>query len=736
MIPFIHEIWQWVISWSATPYAEYVLFLVAFAESSFFPIPPDVLLITMGMARPEKALFFSCLCTVGSVLGGMAGYAIGRFGGRPLLIKLVSRPRIDKVEGAYNRYDVWAVGLAAFTPIPYKVFTISAGAFVLNIPRFVLASTVGRGARFFLIGLLFYFFGAPIGKWIEEYLNAITLVLGALFVVFLVLVQIFSRYRRKRKEKSNLSRTCLNAALLFVLSTTSLGASGALWEEREGDWLVVHLGAEPSTLNPITATDVYASRINEYIYESLLKRDEKTMKLVPVLAERWEVSEDHLTYTFFLRKDVRWHDGHPFTARDVLFSYERIMDPTVDAAHLRNYYQDIARVDAIDDYTVRFQYKKPYFRALEFCGGIPIVPAHVFREAGDFNSHPIGRRPIGTGPYRFEKWETGKEIVLTRNEEYWGTRPYLRKIVFKVITDSTVALQVLKQQGLDLMGLQPIQWLFQTRGKRFNRNYRKLSYYLPQYSYIGWNLRKPWFEDKRVRQAMTMLIDRKTILEKLLFGLGTIVTGPFYVNSPDYNKDIHPYPYDPQKAVKLLEEAGWTDHDGDGIRDKNGIPFSFEFLISAGSRFAEQLATIMQESLKEVGIEMHIRRLEWAVFIQKIQSRDFDACTLGWSLGWESDPYQVWHSSQAEQGSNFVGFRNDEADLIIEKARREFDPERRRRLYHRFHEILHEEQPYTFLFTMKALVAVHKRFQDVYVYPMGLNPLEWWVPEGQRMYSP
>ena len=247
-------------------------------------------------------------------------------------------------------------------------------------------------------------------------------------------------------------------------------------------------------------------------------------------------------------------------------------------------------------------------------------------------------------------------------------------------------------------------------------------------------MRKPWFKDRRVRQAMTMLIDRKTILDKLLFGLGTIVTGNFYINSPDYNKNIKPYPYDPGKAVKLLEEAGWTDHDGDGIRDKDGIPFSFEFLISAGSKFAEQLATIMQESLKNVGIKMSIRKLEWAVFIQKIQSRDFDACTLGWSLGWESDPYQVWHSSQAKSGSNFVGFVNPEADRIIEMARREFDPEKRHKLYHRFHKILHIEQPYTFLFTMKALVAVSKRFQNVNVYPMGLNPREWWVPLKMQRY--
>ncbi len=514
----------------------------------------------------------------------------------------------------------------------------------------------------------------------------------------------------------------MKVALLVALSCFLSLTVGA---EELPNYIIAHMGAEPATLNPITATDVYAGNVNDYIYETLLKRDEKTMELVPLLATSWEISEDGLVYTFHLRKGVYWHDGRPFTSKDVIFSYKRIMDPKVDALHLRNYYQDILKVVALDDYTVQFTYRNPYFKALEVCGTMPIVAHHLFKEGEDFNSHPIGRHPVGTGPYVFSKWETGKEIVLTRNPSYWGEKPSIEKIVFKIIPDSTVALQVLKQEGLDYMGLRPIQWIYQTRGKRFNKHFQKLSYYVPQFSYIGWNLERPFFNDKRVRQAMTMLLDRKTILEKILFGLGTIVSGPFYVNSPDYNKSIDPLPYDPEKARKLLDESGWIDRDGDGIREKDGIPFRFEFLISAGSKFGEQIATILQENLKEVGIQMTIRRLEWAVFIQKIQSRDFDACTLGWSLSWETDPYQIWHSSQIRGGSNFVGFKNDEVDKIIEEARREFNSLKRRKLYHRLHEILHEEQPYTFLFTTKALVAVHRRFENVEVYPMGLNPKEW-----------
>lgn len=521
--------------------------------------------------------------------------------------------------------------------------------------------------------------------------------------------------------------------LLFLLVASSF-VQGENPPPDAGDWLINHLSAEPATLNPITATDAYASNINNYIYESLLKRDETTLELVPVLADSWEIADDHLQYIFHLKKNVRWQDGQPFTARDILFSFERIKDPKVDAAHLRNYYQDIERLEILDDYTVRYRYRIPYFKALEFCGGIPIVPAHRFKEGDNFNQHPIGRQPVGTGPYRLVHWETGKEIVLIRNNDYWGEQPCLQRIVFKIISDATVALQVLKQGGLDLMGLRPIQWVRQTQTKRFEEQFQKLKYFLPSYSYIGWNMRRPLFVDRRVRQAMTMLMDRETILKKVLFGLGTVVNGTFYINSPEYNHQLKPYPFDPKAAVALLRDAGWTDRNGDGILDRDGVPFAFEFLISAGSKFGEQIATILQENLKGVGIKMEIRKLEWAVFVQRVDEHNFDACTMGWSLGWDTDPYQLWHSSQADKGSNFVGFRNEEADGLIETARKEFDPQRRRLLFNRFSEILHEEQPYTFLFTTDALVAVARRFHNVTVHPMGLTPRQWWVPKDAQKY--
>ena len=525
-------------------------------------------------------------------------------------------------------------------------------------------------------------------------------------------------------------------ALIIILAVSCLPGTILAQQEAgpvDGDWLIRHIGAEPATLNPLTATDVYESTINGYIYEGLLERDNRTLALVPLLAQSWEVSPDHLSYRFTLRDDASWQDGLPVTARDVKFTFDRIVDPKVDCPHLKSYFKDLVSVQVLSEKSVSFTFSAPYFKSLEMIGGQSILPKHVF-ETGDFNTHPAGRQPLGSGPYRFVRWETGKEILLEKNPEYRGKKPHLKKIVFRIITDDNAALQVLKRGDMDLMGLTPIQWVRQTENRKFTEIFDKHKYYLPGYSYIGWNSKRPFFQDPLVRRAMTMLVNRDLILEKLRFGFGKVVTGSFFYETPEYDRSIEPWPYDPKEAVRLLKEAGWTDSDGDGIRDKDGVPFRFEFSIVSGVQFHEQLSTILKEELSKVGIEMTIRPLEWALFSGILDDRSYDAVTLGWSLPVEADPYQVWHSSQVEKGSNHVGFHSEEADRIIEEARVTFDKKKRIELYRKFHRILHEKQPYTFLFVSESLVAVDKRFENLIVYPLGLDPREWWVPTERQKY--
>ena len=503
----------------------------------------------------------------------------------------------------------------------------------------------------------------------------------------------------------------------------------------DGDWLIYHMGAEPGTLNPLTARDVAENRVNSNkVYETLITRDNESLELIPILAKSWQISEDKLIYTFKLKENIKWHDGKPFTSSDVVFSYNSIMNPKVDAPQLRAYYQEIQNVEALDKYTVKFTYARPYFLALEFCGGMPIIPKHIFEE-GDINKNPAGRYPIGTGPYRFSKWETGREIVLEKNHDYWGEKPKIDKIVFKIINDPNVAFQVLKKGEIDLLGLTPIQWVRQSNTDQFKNRINKHSYFAPNYRFIGWNIDKPFFTDNRVRKAMTHLVDRKLILEKIQYNLGAIVTNPFYLKSKEYDHSIQPYSYNPEKAKELLNEAGWIDTNSDGIRDKDGVKFEFEFLIPNGSDTSEKISTIIKEELDKVGVAMKIRKIEWAVFVQKLNERKFDAVTLGWSMGVETDPFQVWHSSQVSGGgSNFVGFKNAEIDKIIEEARQEFDRNKRIELYKKFANIIHQEQPYTFLFCNKSTIALNNRFAGVNIYPLGPDVLEWYVPLELQKY--
>ena len=515
---------------------------------------------------------------------------------------------------------------------------------------------------------------------------------------------------------------------------TQLAAPPASEAIADGDWLVERLPSEPAHLNPITSSDAYATQINGMIFDTLIERDNETLAIAPRIAERWEISPDHLTYTFYLRKGAVFSDGTPLTAQDVKFTFDKIMDPAVDCAHLRNYYQDIKQCEVIDDSTVRYTATKPYFKHLTALGSLEILPRHIY-EPGDFNTHPNNRKPVGSGPYVLESWDTGQQITLVRNEKYWRKKPPVLKRVYKIVTDAYAAFQVLERQELDTMTLTPELYAKRAQQSGFTANFNIHKFYASQYSYVGWNLRRPQFQDKMVRRALTMLLDRKSILETIYRGLGKQVVSDFFVESPEYNKDLQPWPFDPAQAKELLKAAGWVDSDRDGILDKDGQKFEFELLIRSSSPEAEQNATVFQEELKRAGIAMSIRPLEWATFLQKVDGRTFDAVILGWSTPpIEEDPYQVWHSSQVEKGSNFVGYINPEADKVMEEARLEFDEQKRIELYHRFNAMLHEDQPYTFLFCIQEIDAVAKRYQNVKDYKFGLDSREWGVPASQQRY--
>lgn len=509
-----------------------------------------------------------------------------------------------------------------------------------------------------------------------------------------------------------------------------------------GDWLVEVTDAEPPHLNTLLATeDATGAYIAAHIFDTLLDVNHDTLEMKANLATDWETSEDHLEYTFHLRDDVTFSDGVPLTAQDVKATYDLIMNPKNDTLDLRNYLQDIEDVQVPDDYTIRFVMSKPYFRHLLVLGGLEVYPAHIYTK-GNLNDHPNNRRPIGSGPYVFDRWDTGQQIVLRRNDNYWGKKAYIDKHVFKIITDQNAAFQALERHDVDIyQQIQPEKWVRKASSPKFEREFQKLVLdspvpgYLSRFNYIGWNMRKPQFSDERVRQALCMLFDRDLIIQEVWYGYGTKIISSIYPKQPEYNHDIKPWPFDPDRAKQLLDEAGWVDTNGDGIRDKDGQKFEFELSYATEVDEYNQLGAVYQEELRRAGIRMSLNPIEWATFSQRVHERQFDACMLAWLTTLMPDPYQLWHSSQAESGSNYPGFKNAEADKILEDARTEFDHEKRIQMYHRFQEILHEEQPYLFLYSRPALAALDKRFHGVVIHKDGIDPEEWWVPTAMQRYK-
>ncbi|MCK5861478.1 MAG: peptide-binding protein [Candidatus Hydrogenedentes bacterium] len=504
-----------------------------------------------------------------------------------------------------------------------------------------------------------------------------------------------------------------------------------------GDWLMLHLSVEMPHLNPLTSTDAYASELESWIFDTLIDRDPVTMENIPHAASSWEISEDHLKYTFHLRQDILFSDGEPLTADDVKFTYDMLMDPKVDAPHLRSYFNEVTACEVLDEYTVCFTCTKPYYRHLVMLGGLSIMPRHIYGE-GDFNKHPNNRAPVGSGMYRLEMWETGQQITLSRNPHYWGMKekglPHFDKIVYAIITDDNTAFQVMSRGDIDFMGMPAETFVRRANTKKFKEKFNRFAYSRPVYTYIGWNSRKPMFADKTTRLALTMLLDRQLICDEIYYGQAQVISGNFMANTPEHNNAVTPVPFDPKEAVKLLTKAGWNS-GSDGTLEREGVRFSFEVSTTIQNPVSEKVLTVYKEELARVGIELIIRPMEWASLLEQVDSRGFDATLMGWVMPPDPDPYQVWHSSQADAGSNHIGFINEESDRVIEEARVEFDRDKRIVLYHRFQEILHEEQPYLFLLAPKSLAAGDKRIHGIRVYPFGVEQRYWFVPRVQQRYG-
>lgn len=537
-----------------------------------------------------------------------------------------------------------------------------------------------------------------------------------------------------------MTRPCFDKICLLLLASLLLSSCKNKIHQQSfssdttpvtGDTYIEASIGDASFLNPILASDSASNDINGVVFNGLVKYD-KDLVLVGDLAESWKVSPDGLSITFQLRQNVRWHDGRPFTAEDVEFTYKKLIDPAVKTPYSNDYLQ-VKKFEVLSPYSFRVTYGEVFSPALE-SWGMNIIPKHIF-EKGDFNNHPANRRPIGTGPYKFVSWQTDQKIVLEANPDYFEGRPYLDRYIYRIIPDQAVQFLELRNQSIDVMALTPDMY---KAYESFFKHYNKYRYPAFQYSYLAFNLRHPLFKNKKIRQALAHAINKKEIIQGLLLGYGVEATGPYPPTSWAYNPEVKSPVYNPALAVQMLSEEGWADHNGDKWLDKEGQSFQFTIITNQGNKIRALAAEVIQSQLAQVGIKVDIRILEWSTFLHSyVDKKNFDAVILGWTLSRDPDNFSIWHSSQQKEGQyNFVSYSNPEVDALIVAGRRTFDQKKRQAIYRKVHALIAEDQPYIFLYVPDALPVIHKRIRGVQPAAAGLgwNFIKWYVPKAEQKY--
>ncbi|WP_295639985.1 peptide-binding protein [uncultured Mailhella sp.] len=494
-----------------------------------------------------------------------------------------------------------------------------------------------------------------------------------------------------------------------------------------GGHLIMGSIGEPSNLIPYLASDSASAEVAGLLYTSPLEYD-KDFNIVKCAAEEWEVLEGGLFMRFRLKEGIVWQDGHPLTADDVTFTYNLMTDPKTPTAYAADFL-NVKEYRQTGPLSFEVRYDAPYARAA-ITWMHPILPKHIL-EHENIASTRYARNPVGAGPFKLKSWEPGSRIVLEANDRYFKGRPYLDEIIYRIIPDSTTMFLEARAGKLDFVGLSPQQYLRQTSGEWWDSNWRKYKYLASGYTYLGLNQKSPFFKDRRVRQALSFAIDREGIIKGALLGMGEPAFGPYKPGTWVYNTALKAYDHDPERARRLLAEAGWTPGK-DGILEKDGLPFEFTILVNQGNNERIKVAVILQQMFRAVGVKVSIRTVEWAAFLKEfVNTRKFDALILAWNILDDPDIYDVWHSSAiAGNGLNFVSFSNEEVDRLLEKGRTSADREVRKAVYDRFQEILHEEQPYLFLYVPYSLPMVQARFQGIQPAPAGItyNLDRWWVP--------
>ena len=465
-----------------------------------------------------------------------------------------------------------------------------------------------------------------------------------------------------------------------------------------------------------------------------------------------------------VRRDVRWHDGHPFDSRDVRFSLALFENPLVDCGERRNQYDKVVAVETPDARTVRVWFDKQYYFALDSLGTeLTLLPAHLYdldhpddaegraRRAADpawkptdaeraehIHKNAHNRDWVGLGPYRVTRFDD-QGVQAERFDGYFdpANGGYLDTLVWRYVKDDAVAFQALVNGELDFFARVSAEDYFgaATETEAFRKRLYKGWFYSGNYWFVGWNLARPKLADVRVRRAIAQATDFAAFKHAFYKDLADQITGPWMPTKPEYDANVKPLAFEPAAARALLEDAGWIDRDGDGVVDRDGTPLELELLCEAGNGVAKAFAAQWQQDLARIGVKLRLAAVDAAVVTERRKARDFDALASAWALTFENDPEQVWHSkwsAPGARGANFTGFADARCDALIERGQRELDPARRAAIWRELHARIYELQPYLFAFSPPRKFALDQGLRGVELVLMDPNYVlrRWYRPAG------
>lgn len=497
-------------------------------------------------------------------------------------------------------------------------------------------------------------------------------------------------------------------------------------KSADGGRVTIRLEGDVKTLNPLLQDTEDERQVLTFLHDPLVDLDTKSSPIAAT-ASRWDVLDEGRRFVLHLDPRATFSDGRPVRASDVVFTLSKIGDSPQFGAAFESL--DLAQTKAIDERTVQVVFKEARVAQL-LSFNIPVLAEHIYGK-GDFAKN---RAVIGNGPYVLVKRETGRSIHLRRRADYWREKPHIENLTMRVVSDDITAWNALKRGDLDVGRINNATWHRAKDEATVSGKLDFLNIYVQSYNAIAWNVTDPKLSDVRVRRALAMAFDRQSVIDRLYFGHARPVTGPFTPEQWANNPNVRSIDFNPQGAAALLSSAGWTDTNGDGVLDRKGEKFTIRLLVPAGNQPAADQSQIFQDALGKIGVKLEVEPLESTTLFDRILARNFQAAFMAWVNDPDPDPFSLFHSSQLPpDGLNIVGYKNEEADTLMERARGEFDRQRRTDLYHQLHEILARDQPYLWTVQAGAKWGVNRRVQNVRPADSGVG-LFIWNP-GPRAWS-